>query len=93
MNKNRIRPIAICLFCNGDQILVAEGYDSSKQYHFCRPLGGEIEFGERSQNAVRREIQEEIGAAIESLKLIGVVENIFLREGQPGHEVVFVYDA
>ena len=93
MNKNRIRPIAICLFCNGDQILVAEGYDSSKQYYFCRPLGGEIEFGERSQNAVRREIQEEIGAEIESLKLIGVVENIFLYEGQPGHEVVFVYDA
>ncbi len=93
MDKNRIRPITICLFRNGNQILVSEGYDSSNQYYFCRPLGGEIEFGEHSRDALLREIQEEIGAEVKNVELIGVLENIFLYEGQQGHEVVFVYDA
>ncbi len=93
MKKDRIRPIAICLFRHGNQILVSEGYDSSNQYYFCRPLGGEIEFGECSRDALLREIREEVGAEVRNVELIGVLENIFLYEGQQGHEVVFVYDA
>ncbi len=93
MEKKHIRPIAICLFRHGKRVLVAEGCDSSNQYSFCRPLGGELEFGERSQDAVSREIREELGVEVENLKLMGVLENIFLYEGQQGHEVVFVYDA
>lgn len=71
MEKKHIRSIAICLFRNGNRILVSEGYDSSNQYYFCRPLGGEIGFGERSQDALLREIREEIGAEVENLKLMG----------------------
>ena len=93
MDKNHIRPIAICLFRKGNQILVSEGYDSSNQYDFCRPLGGEIEFGEHSRDALLREIREEIGAEVENVELRYVLENIFHYEGQQGHEVVFVYDA
>jgi len=40
-----------------------------------------------------REIKEEIGLEVENLHLVGVLENIFVCEGQQGHEVVFVYDA
>jgi 8-oxo-dGTP pyrophosphatase MutT (NUDIX family) len=93
MEQRRIRPIVICLFRHGDRILVSKAKDSTKQDYFCRPLGGGIEFGEYSQAAVLREIQEELGAVVENLKLLGVLENIFTYEGQPGHEVVFVYDA
>jgi len=93
MKKQRIRPIVICLFRRDDRILVSEAYDSAKGDHFARPLGGGVEFGETSCGALIREIREEIGAKIENIKLVGVLENIFVYEGAKGHEVVFVYDA
>lgn len=93
MDKGRIRPIVICLFRRGDRILVSEAYDSSKGDYFCRPLGGGIEFGEHSRDAMLREIREEIGAEVENLELVGVLENLFVYEGAQGHEIVFVYDA
>ena len=89
----RIRPTSICLFRNGAKILVSECLDSEKQDYFCRPLGGGIEFGESSQEAMLREISEEIGTEVENLNLIKVIENIFTYEGKQGHEIVFVYDA
>jgi len=92
MDKARIRPIVICLFRDSDRILVSEAFDSSEGVYFCRPLGGGIEFGEHSRDALLREIREEIGAEVERLELIGVLENIFTYEGAPGHEIVFVYD-
>lgn len=93
MNAPDIRPIAICLFRNGNRILVSEGYDSVKRESFCRPVGGGIAFGESSRQAILREIREELGAAIENLQLAGVLENIFAYEGVGGHEIVFAYDA
>ena len=89
----RIRPTALCLFRNGNKILVSECFDSAKQEYFCRPLGGGIEFGESSREAMLREISEEIDAEVENLNLIKVIENIFIYEGKQGHEVAFVYDA
>jgi 8-oxo-dGTP pyrophosphatase MutT (NUDIX family) len=93
MDANRIRPIAICLFSDGGRILVSEDFDSVKQSYFCRPIGGAINFGERSCDAILREIGEEIGAEVENLRLVGVLESLFFYEGSQGHEVVFVYDA
>jgi ADP-ribose pyrophosphatase YjhB (NUDIX family) len=93
MDKEHIRPIVICLFRNGNRILVSEAYDSSKGDYFCRPLGGGIEFGEHSRDAMLREIREEIDAEVKNLEMVGVLENIFIYEGEQGHEVVFVYDA
>ena len=93
MDKKRIRPIVICLFRKGDRILVSEAFDHSKGEYFCRPLGGGIEFGEHSRDAMLREIREETGSEVENLRLLGVLENVFTYEGELGHEVVFVYDA
>lgn len=92
MKKKRIRPLAICLFRKDGRILVAEGYDSVKDHTFYRPLGGAIEFGETSQQTVRRELMEEIEAEVEGLQYLGTVENIFVFNGEPGHEIVMVYD-
>lgn len=91
---NQIRPLAICLFCNKDRILVAEGYDPIKGETFYRPLGGGIEFGERSEETICRELMEEIGVELKqnNLKYLGTVENIFTFNGIPGHEIVLVYD-
>lgn len=89
---NHIRPIAICVFRNNDRILVFEGYDSIKNETYYRPLGGGIEFGESGEVAIRREIMEELHCEIEELKHLGFLENIFLHNGNAGHEIVMVYD-
>ncbi len=52
-----------------------------------------IEFREKAEDALRREIREETGEEITNIKFIGAVENIFTYEGLPGHEIIFVYDA
>lgn len=89
---NRIRPLAICLFRHNDCILVAEGYDPVKKENFYRPLGGGIEFGEYSEQTIRRELLEEIGAEVCELKYLSTLENIFVFNGTPGHEIVQVYN-
>jgi 8-oxo-dGTP pyrophosphatase MutT (NUDIX family) len=89
----QIRPIAICLFSQNGAILSAEGYDPVKNETFYRPLGGGIHFGETSREALVREVREEIGAEITQLRYLGTLENLFIYDGQPGHEIVFVYDA
>ena len=92
MKKNKIRPLAICVFRNNNRILVAEGYDPVKKQTFYRPLGGGIEFGEKSENTVRRELMEEINAEVGDVWYLGTLENIFVFNGTPGHEIVQVYD-
>ncbi|QCR31949.1 NUDIX hydrolase [Lysinibacillus sp. SGAir0095] len=93
MRKKQIRAIAICVFRKGDSILVAEGIDVVKGDHFYRPIGGGIEYGETSSDALKREMLEEIEAKINNLNYLGTIENIFTFNGDLGHEVVFVYDA
>ena len=92
MKKNRIRPLTICVFLNNNRILVAEGYDPIKQQTFYRPLGGGIEFGETSADTVRRELKEELNVEVDALRYLGTLENIFVFNGTPGHEIVMVYD-
>ena len=84
--------IAICVFRSGDRILVFEAFDSVKGTPFYRPLGGGVDAGETTHDAIVREIREEIDAEITDLQLLGVLENLFNLEGEPGHEIVFVYD-
>ena len=89
---SQIRPLAICLFSHNEKILVSEEYDPSKDETFYRPLGGGIEFGERSQETIHRELKEEIGAEVEALIYLGTLENIYVFNEEPGHEIVQVYD-
>jgi 8-oxo-dGTP pyrophosphatase MutT (NUDIX family) len=92
MRPEAIRPIAICVCRHGDRILVAEGRDSKKEQVFYRPLGGTIEFGEHGEDTVRREFREEIRSDLTDVRYLGTLENIFVYEGQRGHEIVLVYD-
>lgn len=92
IRKNKIRPLAICVFRNRGLILVAEGYDKFNKQTYYRPLGGVIEFGEHSEETIHREIMEEIGAEVYGLKYLGTLENIFEFNSKLGHEIVAVYD-
>lgn len=91
--KPRIRPLSICLFRRSDRILVHEGDDPVKGIRFARPLGGGIDFGEHSRDAVIREVREELGAEITDVEFVCMMESIYIYLGEPGHELVFVYDA
>ena len=90
--KQKIRPLAICVFRDGERIFAAEGYDEVKKQCFYRPLGGRIEFGERSSQTIVRELREEIGAEVSDLRYLGMLENIFTFNGEMGHEIVLIYD-
>jgi 8-oxo-dGTP pyrophosphatase MutT (NUDIX family) len=89
----RIRPLALCVMSQNGQYLLADGYDPVKDEQFYRPPGGGIEFGETSCEAVKREIDEEMGITLTNVHRCGVLENIFTFEGQPMHEIVFILDA
>lgn len=94
MKKQRIRPLAICVFRNHNRILVNQGYDSVKDQYFYRPLGGGIEFGEPSIETVCRELMEELHVEVDrqSLEYLGTLENIFTFNGAAGHEIILIYD-
>ncbi len=64
-----------------------------KNQDFYRPLGGGVKFRETSAEAMLREIDEELGTPVEDLKLLGVLENRFIYDGKPGHEILFIFDA
>ena len=53
--------------------------------------GGRIQFGESSQQAIRREIKEETGQNIEHLTFMTTVENFFIYNEQHYHELLFIY--
>jgi ADP-ribose pyrophosphatase YjhB (NUDIX family) len=93
MDKQKIRVLALAVFWRGDEILVMEGYDPLKQETFYRPLGGGVEFGERVLDALYRELREEIGAEIKDVRLLQVMENLFVFDGEPGHEIVWMHNA
>jgi 8-oxo-dGTP pyrophosphatase MutT (NUDIX family) len=93
MKPGKIRPIAICVLRDDDKLLVGEHCDSVKKETFYRPLGGAIEFGERGPECVVREVREEIEAEIKELNYLETIENIFVCNGRPGHEIVLVYEA
>ena len=69
-----------------------EGYDSVKDQSFYRPLGGGIEFGELGTETVVRELMEEIGAIVLEPRYLFTIENIFVHEGRPQHEIALIYD-
>jgi ADP-ribose pyrophosphatase YjhB (NUDIX family) len=88
-----IRPIALGLIRRREQILVFEGRDDVKGETYYRPLGGGVEFGERSEDALVREFREELDAEIVVKERLGVLENVYAYRGNPGHEIAFLYEA
>lgn len=88
----RIRPVALAVVRRGDEILVEQGRDGTKDETFFRLLGGGIDFGERGADALRRELDEELGAQAAVERYLGMLENIFTYEGEERHEIVLVYE-
>lgn len=88
----RARPVALGIIREDEEIFVFEFYDPYKDETFCRPLGGTIELGERAADAVKRELNEELGVTVTDARLLSVVENIFDWQGQTAHEIDFIFE-
>lgn len=84
---------AMCLLVHDGQFLATRGFDEVKNEEFFRPIGGGVHFQERAVDAVRREVREEIGSDIRDARLLEVHENIFTFRGEPGHEIMFIFQA
>ena len=93
MHKSgEIRVLALGLIRDGDRIFLSEGYDPVKEKTFYRAMGGGVEFGETSLEALGREFQEEIQAELKNVRYLGCLENIFTFNGKSGHEIVQLYE-
>lgn len=92
MHKSgEIRVLALGLIRDGDRIFISEGYDPVKQQIFYRAMGGGVDFGETSRDALQREFQEEIQAELTNIQYLGCLENLFIFNGQQGHEIIQLY--
>ena len=58
--------------------------------HYCLP-GGRIEIGETSEQAIKREIKEELGKDVEIIEYKSTIENFFEFENNKYHEIYFLY--
>ena len=90
---NKIQVKSLCVFERGESIFVSKSPDSVKKDYYYRPVGGTANFGEISIDTLRREITEELGTEIIDATLENVFENVFVCDGHPGHEVIFMYKA
>jgi ADP-ribose pyrophosphatase YjhB (NUDIX family) len=87
-----IRITARCLFRHEGQILTIGARDpGAPAPHYGVPGGG-VQFGETTQQALRREMREELGAEIADLALLLVTEEIGEFRGQRYHSLVFIYE-
>lgn len=88
---SQIRNVALGVAVRDGHLLVIDELDAVRGQRFHRLVGGGIEFGETSEQALRRELHEELGADLRSSESLGVLENIFEYEGEPGHQIAHLY--
>lgn len=91
-NAPKIRVKAFAVLKRGDQLLVGLGEDTIKGDKFGRLVGGSVELGEHTNQTVIREMMEEFGITVKVKRHLGWLENIFTYNGEPGHEVIAVYE-
>ncbi|MDA4894536.1 NUDIX domain-containing protein [Streptomyces sp. MS2A] len=88
----RVKAMIVAPNDDGSRHLVSRNAPTSENplgYH--RLIGGSVELGETHQEAIIREVDEELGARILNLTHLGIVENIFRYNGELGHEIVALY--
>lgn len=85
--KNNFEIISRAVIIHRGKILLCRM--KTKSWYFLP--GGHVEFGEKSENALKREMLEELGAKIKKIKFIGVVENSFGQISKMQHEINIVF--
>jgi mutator protein MutT len=87
------RQAALCVFRRASTFLVAEIVDPHSGAVLHRPPGGGIEPGETPEQAVRREVMEELGIVLTHVKEIGFIDHIWEWKSREIHERAFIFVA
>jgi len=87
--------LAVCNFCHNASGEYVLGFRSEKcrdEHLTWEPAGsGGLKFGEKIEDAVRREIREELGAEALEIKFLGVHEAMRRLDGQGTHWLYLVH--
>jgi len=88
--RSSIRNTVRGLLRKENKILVLEEEYKGEVYYYLP--GGGIEFLETSENALQREMKEELNIDIEEYQLLHIISNIFEIEGIKAHEIAQIYE-
>ena len=91
MSKSIIQSVSLGLIIYKTSILSYKVIDKTSNKTFFRLIGGHIEFGEKSKDALKREFKEEIDENIVNVRLLEVFENLFFYKGEKQHEFVSLF--
>lgn len=86
-----IRQAALCVIFKGDAFLVAELTDPVTGAVLHRPPGGGLEPGESPEEAVRREVHEELGLTLTRAELLGAVDHVWQWNGRDLRERAWLF--
>ncbi len=87
--SQQLELIVRALIIKNRKILVCQ--TNGRGYYFLP--GGHVEFGETMQEALKRELYEEMEAKVVQSQFIGGFENLFEQDGEKKHEVSFIFQA
>ena len=87
-----VRAVTVALLADRGRMLVTELADPTTGRTAYRPPGGEIAFGERGHEAVRRTMREEFGIQLTEVRPMATLESIHRFAGRDAHELVLVYE-
>ncbi|MBE7150933.1 NUDIX domain-containing protein [Bacillus mycoides] len=85
--KSKFHHIVRAIMIQDEKLLVAEYIG----YHYFLP-GGHVEIGESAENALIRELREELGVTCSIKQFLGVIENQWQAKETLHHEINHIFE-
>lgn len=86
-----ITPVALAVAVHANRVFLFHGEDATAGEAFYRPMGGAIAFGERAMATAERVVERDMSTDFLGARQLGVLENVYTRDGTTQHEICFVF--